>query len=559
MYSQRSSALMFFLIVSAFAGYTYFSDKTDAERRANQPQLEITAAGGSPEAEKITGENLIEIETDLHSLGVSLNGGDILRIDLKDQKQEIDSDENFHLLKFGDDFKYYATSDLVITENGERYLLHPKFTAPAASFAMEPDPGVNCAKLSEADESKLARLEVPLTYTDKNGTVFVKTFVFTQCRHTVDVTYSVENIGSDMTLSLESKLIQSVEVPESESRLMMASAYRGTAYSSGDTKYSKISLDDIAKQDASDTVETSRGGWISMIQHYFVAAWIGIGNHENVIFTQPADDHKTAVIGIRSTPVTAAKDSKAKLQNILWAGPKNQDEMAMASDHLDLTVDYGWLAVISEVLFKLLKLIHGIVHNWGVAIIVLTLIVRGLMYPLTKKQYVSMAKMKQLAPRLNQLKEKYQNDKQKLSEETIKLYAAEKVNPLGGCLPMFIQMPIFIALYWTLMESTELRHSPFILWIHDLSVLDPYYVLPLMMGLTMFITQRASMATVTDPTQKTIMTVMTVVFTFMFCTFPAGLTLYWVVSNIVTIVQQTIIYRHLEKQGLRTRAKPGKA
>ena len=177
------------------------------------------------------------------------------------------------------------------------------------------------------------------------------------------------------------------------------------------------------------------------------------------------------------------------------------------------------------------------------------------MFTLTKKQYESMAKMKQLAPKLNQLKEKYKNDKQRLSQETMRLYQTEKVNPLGGCLPMLIQMPIFIALYWTLMESTELRHSPFIFWIKDLSVLDPYYVLPLLMGLTMFLTQRMSMSSSTDPTQKTVMTVMTVVFTFMFCTFPAGLTLYWVTSNIITIIQQTVIYRHLEKKGLSMRAK----
>ncbi|WP_037319579.1 membrane protein insertase YidC [Ruminobacter sp. RM87] len=557
MHTQRSSALMFFSIVSVIAVYTYFADKDEAAKKANQPQLEVVSGAESSSQNTPAFGEKIQIETDLHSIQINLNGGDIVTADLKDQKQNIDSDENFHLFKYTPDYKYYATSDVVIEDlNQSRYLLHPNFSSEKTSYVMNAVSDIDCQNLSNEDNQKLAKLSVPLTYTDKNGTVYTKTFTFTQCKHVVNVDYAISNISKDMSIAMESKLIQSVAVPDNSSGVFMASAYRGSAFSNSENKYSKISFDDIVKKNY-DTVSTAEGGWVSMIQHYFVSSWIGLAGHQNTVFTQSADNGATAIIGISSAPVNikASPDAKIKLSNNLWIGPKIQEEMKDTSNNLDLTIDYGWLSFISSILFKCLKFIHGFVHNWGFAIIILTLLVRGLMFTLTKKQYESMAKMKQLAPKLNQLKEKYKNDKQRLSQETMRLYQTEKVNPLGGCLPMLIQMPIFIALYWTLMESTELRHSPFIFWIKDLSVLDPYYVLPLLMGLTMFLTQRMSMSSSTDPTQKTVMTVMTVVFTFMFCTFPAGLTLYWVTSNIITIIQQTVIYRHLEKKGLSMRAK----
>lgn len=546
MHAQRNTAFMFFLILSIVAVYTYTSDKAEENKTSNQ-QIEVSSGTkSSDDNSDYSPEKLINIETDLHSLDISLKGGDIIRGDLKDQKQEINTDENFHLLRITPDYKYYVTSDIIVNQNN----LRPEYTASGKIFKLNPNPDIDCANIN--DESKLAKLEVPLSYTDSNGTVYTKTFTFTQCKHIISVTHVINNISNDISVSLESKLIQSINAPANDSSTIMASAYRGSAYSTAKNKYEKISFEDIADETSRKDVANTKGGWVSMIQHYFATAWIGTDS-DNTIFTQSDDNKSTAIIGIKTTPisVTAGPDSSIKIPNTLWIGPKIQSEMTQAAQYLNLTVDYGWLSVISEFLFKILNFIHSIVNNWGVSIIILTLLVRGLMYPLTKKQYVSMAKMRQLTPKLQAIKEKYANDRQKLSEETMRLYASEHVNPLGGCLPILIQMPIFIALYWTLMESTELRHSPFIFWIHDLSVMDPYYVLPLLYGITMFIIQRASMSTMTDPTQKKVMTVMTVVFTFMFCTFPAGLTLYWLVSNIVTLVQQTIIYKHLEKHGLR--------
>ena len=238
-----------------------------------------------------------------------------------------------------------------------------------------------------------------------------------------------------------------------------------------------------------------------------------------------------------------------------YSGPKVQSELKDLAVGLNQTVDYGWLWFISQPLFKLLKFIHSYLGNWGFSIIAITFIVRGIMYPLTKAQYTSMAKMRMLQPKLQAMRERIGDDKQRMSQEMMALYKAEKVNPLGGCFPLLIQMPIFLALYYMLMGSVELRHAPFILWIHDLSAQDPYYILPVLMGVTMFFIQKMSPTTVTDPMQQKIMTFMPVIFTVFFLWFPSGLVAYYIVSNLVTIIQQQLIYRGLEKRGLHSREK----
>ena len=309
-------------------------------------------------------------------------------------------------------------------------------------------------------------------------------------------------------------------------------------------------------QDKSYNV-TTKEGWVAMIQHYFVSSWIGGDNNvNNVIYSNHADNNTSAIIGIRTDAVNVAAGSEAKLSSKLWIGPKDQDAMESVAKNLELTVDYGWLWFISIPLFKILAFIHSLIGNWGFSIIVLTMIVRGVMFPLTKAQYTSMAKMRLLQPKLMELRERYKDDRQKIGTETMKLYKSEKVNPLGGCLPLLIQMPIFIALYWTLMESTELRQSSFMLWITDLSVKDPFFVLPILYGVTMFYLQKMSPTPVTDPVQRKVFMAMPFVFTFMFCTFPAGLTLYWLVSNCFTILQQYVIFRSLEKRGLSMKKQP---
>ncbi|CAG8937996.1 unnamed protein product, partial [Penicillium salamii] len=356
-------------------------------------------------------------------------------------------------------------------------------------------------------------------------------------------------------LSLFGQLKQTIDLPkhrDTGSNNFALHTFRGAAYSTSESKYEKYKFDTIA--DNENLNATTSNGWVAMLQQYFATAWVPRTEGTNTLYTSNLGNG-VAAIGYKSAPVTIAAGAQQNLGATLWVGPEIQDKMAAIAPHLDLTVDYGWLWFISQPLFKLLKFIHSFIGNWGFSIIVITFIVRGIMYPLTKAQYTSMAKMRMLQPKIQAMRERLGDDKQKQSQEMMALYKAEKVNPLGGCLPLVIQMPIFLALYYMLSGSVELRHAPFILWIHDLSAQDPYYILPILMGITMFFIQKMSPTTVTDPMQQKIMTYMPVIFTVFFLWFPSGLVLYYIVSNLVTILQQQLIYRGLEKRGLHSRDK----
>jgi len=321
--------------------------------------------------------------------------------------------------------------------------------------------------------------------------------------------------------------------------------FRGAAYSSDDNKYEKYKFDMIANNKNLHIMTES--GWIAMLQQYFAVAWIPDNLGKNTIYTSSLD-HDTAVIGYKSPIINIPPNSRSIIKSKLWIGPEIQKEMKLVAPNLDLTVDYGWLWFLSQPLFKLLTILYSIIGNWGFSIILITFIMRGLTYPLTKAQYISMAKMRALQPKIQEIKEKFSKDKQRISQEMILLYKKEKINPLGGFLPIFIQMPIFLSLYYMLIGSVELRHAPFLLWIHDLSSQDPYYVLPVIMGLTMFFIQKISSTNhISDPLQKKIMNFMPVIFTAFFLWFPSGLVLYYIISNLVTIIQQKFILSNLEK------------
>lgn len=355
------------------------------------------------------------------------------------------------------------------------------------------------------------------------------------------------NSGSEATLGMYAHLRQNLL--DSGGNLAMPT-YRGGAYSTSDVRYKKYSFDDMKDRNLSAPNDVTVN-WVAMIQHYFASAWIPRDEPQAQLYSRVINN--LGDMGIRTPNKTIANGDKAEFEATLWVGPKLQDQMAATAPNLDLVVDYGWLWFIAKPLHWLLSVIQSFVGNWGVAIICLTFIVRGAMYPLTKAQYTSMAKMRMLQPKLQAMRERIGDDRQRMSQEMMELYKKEKVNPLGGCLPILLQMPIFIALYWALMESVELRHSPFFGWIHDLSAQDPYYILPLLMGASMFVIQKMSPTTITDPMQQKIMTFMPVMFTFFFLWFPSGLVLYWLVSNIVTLIQQTLIYKALEKKGLHSK------
>jgi YidC/Oxa1 family membrane protein insertase len=286
------------------------------------------------------------------------------------------------------------------------------------------------------------------------------------------------------------------------------------------------------------------GGWMAIIQNYFLAAWIPGEKSNNKYYSRVVDGDRY-VLGYVGKQNRVSPGSQQTVSSRLYAGPKDQDKLASIATGLDLTVDYGILTFISQPLFWLLEKIHGIVNNWGWAIIILTMLIKLMFFKLSEASYKSMANMRKLAPRLKSLKERYGDDKQKLNQAMMDMYKTEKINPLGGCLPVLVQIPVFIALYWVLLESVELRQAPFMLWLKDLSVADPYFVLPLIMGVTMLIQQKLNPAPM-DPIQAKVMMILPVVFTVFFAFFPAGLVLYWVVNNTLSIAQQWVITKRVE-------------
>ena len=549
MESQRNLLVIGLLVVSFLLWQQWNADKAPqpqpvvaTQTDSSVPDASPTSATADVPADKAATaqRQLIKLSSDQLELLVDTQGGDIVDAKLLTHTVTQDSKEPFTLLMEKPGRLYVAQSGLIGRDGPDsRADGRPSYSSAQTAY-----------QLADGQE----KLVVPLTWTNSDGVTFTKEFVLTRGKFTVGVDYKVTNSSSKpLELQFYGQLKQTIAVPEDQqSHAFMASAYRGAAYSSSEKAYQKETFDNIKEKNLNVTTD---GGWVGMLQHYFATAWTGDTEGQNQLYTRMVGNGQDAIIGLKEPLTSLAPGASTTLGATLWVGPKLQDEMATVAKNLDKTVDYGILWFIAQYLFKLLQLLHSLVGNWGVAIILITLIVRGGMYPLTKAQYTSMAKMRMLQPKLAALRERFGDDRQKMSQGMMELYKQEKVNPLGGCFPILIQMPIFIALYWTLMESVELRHAPFALWLTDLSVKDPYYVLPLLMGATMWWIQKMSPTTVTDPMQQKVMQLMPIIFTFMFLWFPAGLTLYWLVSNIVTIAQQTFIYRQLEKKGLHSREK----
>ncbi len=536
MEQQRNILLIVLLCVTLFLFWNWNSDKVNAAKLAEQEALAAQMVDSTANSESSLGK-IVTLKSDNLLLSINLNGGDIIDAKLLKVMKEQGKDEPFHLLMTNNLFIYQAQSGAV-GKDGPDSKVRPVYTTAATDY-----------ELKDGENS----VSASLVY-EENGITYTKTYTLDRNSYVVKLNYKVDNHSDKpVQMSFYSQLKQTEDISslqkDDSSFAMVASAYRGTAYSSDDSRYEKIKLENIIDEKHPDI--NTKNGWVAMIQHYFVSAWIGDENAKgNIIYSQAANNNTAAIIGIRTDNTSIDAGTSYDFNSKLWVGPKDQEAMAAVADNLDLTVDYGWLWFISIPLFKILSFFHSLVGNWGFSIILLTLVVRGVMFPLTKAQYTSMAKMRLLQPKMIELRERYKDDRAKLGQETMRLYKTEKVNPLGGCLPLIIQMPIFIALYWTLMESTELRQSSFILWITDLSVYDPYFVTPILYGISMFFLQKMSPTPITDPIQKKVFMAMPFVFTFMFCTFPAGLTLYWLVSNCFTIFQQVIIFRSLEKRGL---------
>jgi len=386
-------------------------------------------------------------------------------------------------------------------------------------------------------------LVVPF-YWKENGIEVTKTYHFRRGDYLVDVNHRVVNNTGEDWLGSEYRQIQRSR-PLETSRLLYT--YTGSVYYNEEVKYEKVDFDDM---EDSQLKTQSTGGWIAMLQHYFLSAWIPAQEDNNLVYSiaNTKRNPATYTIGLRSENLQLAPGANGGFSSQMFVGPKIVNRLEEISTGLELTVDYGVLTFISKPLYWLLSFYHDYVGNWGLAIILLTLTIKAVFYKLSETSYRSMARMRKVAPRMKTLKERFGDDRQKLNQAMMELYKTEKINPMGGCLPILVQIPVFIALYWALLESVDLRQAPFIFWIKDLSVMDPFYVLPLIMGVSMFIQQRLNPPP-PDPIQAKVMMALPFVFTVFFAFFPSGLVLYWVVNNILSIAQQWMITKRIEAGG----------
>ncbi|MBT3813166.1 MAG: membrane protein insertase YidC [Gammaproteobacteria bacterium] len=467
-------------------------------------------------------DNIITVTTDVYQLEIDTQGGTLRNLDLQDYTVIKGEDAKIRLFNSSAEKLFLGQSGLLTSGQSTNLPNHnTELISAQTSY-----------QLKEGEDT----LTVPLTWTDSSGISYTKTYTFTRGRYVIDLEQKVDNqSANDWTGRQYTQLLR---VPYSDGKgNTFIRTFAGAVVYTEEEKYQKIDFEDMAQEDLK---VMSVGGWSAMIQHYFATAWVPPAANEEHYFTKELSNQRF-VIGSYSNPETVAANSSTIFKSQLFTGPKIQPMMEAVAPGLELTVDYSWLTIIGKPIYALLNWIHdNVVNNWGFAIMGVTLCIKALFFPLSAASYKSMAKMRKLQPRLAQLKESYGEDRQRFNQEMMDLYRKEKVNPMGGCLPIMVQIPVFISLYWVLIETVELRQAPFILWIYDLSVKDPYFVLPVIMGITMFLQQRLNPAPV-DPLQAKIMRMFPIVFTVFFLFFPAGLVLYWVTNNTLSIMQQWYI------------------
>ena len=477
------------------------------------------AVGGSSPAEASAAPT-VTVRTDTVVAEISALGGSIVRLELVRHKDSQDQTHNFLLLDNGTVHQYSAQSGLI----GDGLPNHKTmFSLPAGEQA-----------LKDGEDSLTIRLTAPPT---ANGIKVTKLLTFKRG------SYEIDN-GSGAPVSPFAYFQFTRDGKPAESvKAVGVSTFTGPAVYTDGEKYQKLKFEDIADGKAK-FAHKANNGWIAMVQHYFVSAWLPQGNAEREFYARKVgnDLYSSGVI----LPVGTIEPGKsANIDVPMYSGPQEQNNLKAIAPGLDLVVDYGWLTVIAAPLFWLLQWFHKLTGNWGWAIILVTVAIKAVFFPLSAASYKSMAKMRTLGPRLKRMKEQFGDDKVKMQQAMMDLYKREKINPLGGCLPILVQIPVFIALYWVLLGSVEMRHAPWLGWIHDLSTKDPYYVLPILMGISMLIQTRLN-PTPPDPIQAKVMMAMPIVFTFMFLFFPSGLVLYWVVNNTLSIAQQWQITRMIE-------------
>ena len=491
------------------------------------PAAALPAAPASAIVEA-TGQPVV-VKTDLFEVELNTAGGDIRRVTLFKVFSALDRTKPLLLLS-ADPKQYFVTQSGLLGEGLPSHKAN--YTVEASAFS-----------LAEGKD----RVEVRLVAKDAAGSEVVKKFVFRRGTYEILVSYEVRNAGDKPIAPFAYfQFLRDANQPSQEAAQTSAIAgvatYTGPAVYTNETKFVKVAFTDIEKGKQTHA-KKAKDGWIGLVQHYFISAWLPSGSGEREFFTNKVGDNLYTA-GVIVPVGTVAPGAAATVAMPLYIGPQETEKLSKIAPGLELVVDYGWLYILAAPLFWVLKYIHGIVGNWGWAIILLTILIKLVFYPLNHKAGRSMAAMKVLGPKMEKLKQLYGDDRQKLNQAMMELYRTEKINPLGGCLPIVVQIPVFIALYWVLLASIELRHAPWLGWIQDLSAPDPFYILPVIYAISMFVQTKLNPQPA-DPVQAKVMLAMPIVFSVFFLFFPSGLVLYWVVQNLLSIAQQWHINRTL--------------
>ncbi len=521
-------------------------DLPTATNTVGQPQQPVGQQVAESSSPVIQAKTVVTVKTDVLALEIDMQGGTIQNLDLLEYPVEKDNTVVNAIRKMvgmAPAEKKRQPVRLFNSQPEKMFIAQSGLIAGSGS-ASAPDHHTHYTKqasnymLAEGQDS----LTVPLTWTDNNGLVITKSFIFKRGSYEITLNQTIKNnSGKDWTGRQYSQLLR-VPYDENTGNMLTSGmrAYDGGVVYTEKEKYQKIDFDDMVNNNLD---VATKGGWAAMIQHYFASAWIPPAETENHFYTKHLKDDRY-VIGSYSPAMTVANNTETQFVSRLFSGPKIQPMMEKIAPGLELTVDYGVLTFIGKPIYWLLNKIHSFTKNWGFAIIGVTFCIKLLMFPLMQASFISMAKMRKIQPRLKELQERFADDRQRFNKEMMDMYKREKVNPLGGCLPILVQIPVFMCLYWVLSETVEFRQAPFMLWIQDLSVMDPFLVLPLVMGFTMKIQQGLNPPPI-DPVQAKVMKMFPYVFTVFFLFFPAGLVLYWVINNTLSIIQQTYITKKI--------------
>lgn len=506
------------------------SAKAVASAVPELPASSATPAAGPdvPGAQaSVASAEAVVVDTDLLKVELNTLGGDLRKTFFKHYPVTLEHPENKLQLLDDDPAHFFVAQSGLISKQTTVPDHHATFVAEQKAYQLQP--GQN-------------ELKVRMHWDNQAGILVTKEFTFHRDSYVVDVNYMVKNTTPQaLSLAMYRQLQRgSFEVQSANGMLY---TFTGGVISNQDNKYEKLEFDDMKEWRSAQ--DFSQGGWAAMLQHYFITAWLADDKERNHFYARQVEEGRY-VVGLTTPEQSVAAGQTASLASRIYVGPKEQHRLEKAASNLVLTVDYGMLTIISQPLYWLMEQIHKVVNNWGWTIILLTLVIKLCFYKLTETQYKSMANMRRLQPKLEALKERFGDDRQKMGQAMMEMYKKEKINPLAGCLPIVVQIPVFIALYWVLVESVELRQAPFILWINDLSAMDPFYVLPLLMGVSMFVMQKLSPAPA-DPIQAKMMMALPFVFTVFFAFFPAGLVLYWLANNLLSISQQWYITRKIEQ------------